>query len=62
MTGNKGVFVNLDESIQSEVRTGDDKRLLVKRSCDILVKSKEGVKHISNVFYVPSLKHNLLSI
>ncbi|XP_077253100.1 uncharacterized protein LOC143892392 [Tasmannia lanceolata] len=27
MTGNKGVFVKLDESLQSEVRTGDNKRL-----------------------------------
>ncbi|XP_077232656.1 uncharacterized protein LOC143870019 [Tasmannia lanceolata] len=62
MTGNKGVFVKLDESLQSEVRTGDDKRLSVRGSGDILVQTKKGVKHISNIFYVPGLKHNLLSV
>lgn len=54
--------MNLDKSIQSEVRTGDDKRLSVKGSGDILIKSKEDIKCISNVFYVPDLKHNLFSI
>ncbi|XP_077246125.1 uncharacterized protein LOC143885992 [Tasmannia lanceolata] len=62
MTGNKGVFVKLDESLQSEVRTGDDKRLSVRGSSDILVQTKKGVKRISNVFYVPGLKHNLFSV
>ncbi|XP_077217878.1 uncharacterized protein LOC143852380 [Tasmannia lanceolata] len=32
MIGNKGVFVKLDESLQGEVQTGDDKRLSVRRS------------------------------
>ncbi|XP_077230201.1 uncharacterized protein LOC143863422 [Tasmannia lanceolata] len=62
MTGNKCVFVNLDESLPSEVRTGDDKWLSVRGSGDILVQTKNGIKHISNVFYVPGLKHNLLSV
>ncbi|XP_077234703.1 uncharacterized protein LOC143876907 [Tasmannia lanceolata] len=62
MTGNKGVFVKLEESLQSEVRTGDDKRLSVRGSGDILVQTKKGVKRISNVFYVPGLKHNLFSV
>lgn len=62
MRRNKGVFVNLDELIESEVRRGDDKRLLVKGSGDILIKSKENIKCISNVFYVPNLKHNILNI
>ncbi|XP_077223368.1 uncharacterized protein LOC143856971 [Tasmannia lanceolata] len=61
VTGNKGVFVTLDESLQSDVRTGDDKRLSVKGS-DILVQTKKGVERISIVFYVPSLKYNLLSV
>ncbi|XP_077221681.1 uncharacterized protein LOC143855443 [Tasmannia lanceolata] len=62
MTGNKGIFVKLDESLQSKVRMGDDKRLSVRGSGDILVQTKKGVKCISNVFYVPGLKHNLLSV
>ena len=57
MTENK-VFVDLDESITSEVRTGDDKRIFEKGKGNILVQTKKG----SSVFYVPRLKHNLLSI
>ncbi|XP_073001539.1 uncharacterized protein [Typha latifolia] len=60
--GNKCAFVTLDESIQSEVRIGDNNKLPVKGSGDILVKTKKGVKCITNIFYVPDLKQNLLSV
>ena len=50
-----------DRSITSELRTGDDKRLFVKGKSDILMQTKKGVKHISSIFYIPELKHNLLS-
>ena len=43
-------------------RTGDDKRLSVKENDDILVQIKKEVKRNFSVFYVPELKHNLLSI
>ncbi|KAA0040718.1 integrase [Cucumis melo var. makuwa] len=62
MTGNRSIFVTLDESFQSEVKTGDNTILQVKGQCDILVKTKKGTKRVTNVFYVPGLKHNLLSI
>ncbi|KAI9182796.1 hypothetical protein LWI28_028968 [Acer negundo] len=62
MTSNKDNFVMLDDSLQSEVKIGDDKQLQVKGKCDILVQTKKGVKRINNVFYVPGLKHNLLSV
>ncbi|KAA0053129.1 integrase [Cucumis melo var. makuwa] len=62
MTGNRSIFVTLDESFQSEVKTGDNTRLQVKGQGDILVKTKKGTKRVTNVFYVPGLKHNLLSI
>ncbi|KAE8647167.1 hypothetical protein Csa_018815, partial [Cucumis sativus] len=52
----------LDESFQSEVKTGDNTRLQVKGQGDILVKTKKGTKRVTNVFYVLSLKHNLSSI
>ena len=61
MTGNKKAFVEM-ESFQSEVRTGDNNKLQVKGKGDILVETKQGMKRISNVFYVPDLKHNLLSV
>ncbi|KAL4012936.1 hypothetical protein IC575_025083 [Cucumis melo] len=44
------------------VKTGDNTRLQVKGQGDILVKTKKGTKRVTNVFYVPGLKHNLLSI
>ncbi|KAL0549870.1 hypothetical protein IC582_014360 [Cucumis melo] len=44
------------------VVTGDNTRLQVKGQGDILVKTKKGTKRVTNVFYVPGLKHNLLSI
>ncbi|KAA0036529.1 integrase [Cucumis melo var. makuwa] len=62
MTGNRSIFVTLDESFQSEVKTGDNTRLQVKGQCDILVKTKKDTKRVTNVFYVSGLKHNLLSI
>lgn len=62
MTKNKIVIVNLDESVQSKVRTSDDNWLSAKGNSDILVQTKNGVRHISNVFYAPGLKYNLLSL
>ncbi|KAA0058989.1 integrase [Cucumis melo var. makuwa] len=59
---NRSIFVTLDESFQSEVKTDDNTRLQVKGQGDILVKTKKGTKRVTNVFYVPGLKHNLLSI
>ena len=62
MTGNKNIFAFLDDSFQSAVKIGDDKRLQVKGKGDILVQTKKGVRRITDVFYVPGLKHNLLSV
>lgn len=62
MTGNRSVFVTFDDSFRSEVRTGDDTKLQIKGRGNILVKTKKGVKRITNVHYVPGLKHNFLSV
>lgn len=62
MTGNRSVFATFDDSFCSEVRTGDDTKLQIEGRGDILVKTKKGVKRITNVHYVPGLKHNLLSV
>ncbi|KAL5814583.1 hypothetical protein ACOSQ4_025224 [Xanthoceras sorbifolium] len=62
MTGNKNIFGILNDSFQSEVKIGDDKRLQVKGKGDILIQTKKGVKRITDVLYVPGLKHNLLSV
>ncbi|KAI3690759.1 hypothetical protein L2E82_48966 [Cichorium intybus] len=62
MSGNKELFVNIDDSLKKEVRTGDDKRLSVYGTGDIMVITKLGKKKIQNVYYVPGLRHNLLSV
>uniref|UniRef100_A0A251S6V1 Putative zinc finger, CCHC-type, Ribonuclease H-like domain, GAG-pre-integrase domain protein n=1 Tax=Helianthus annuus TaxID=4232 RepID=A0A251S6V1_HELAN len=62
MTGNRNLFVNLDESEQREVRTGDDKKLEVLGCGEVNVRIKGQEKKIPNVFYVNGLKHNLLSV
>ncbi|XP_024964069.1 uncharacterized protein LOC112504361 [Cynara cardunculus var. scolymus] len=62
MTGNKDLFLNLEESKKKDVRTGDDKKLIVYGNGDISIKIRNKDKRISDVFYVPGLKHNLLSV
>lgn len=62
MTGNKILIKNIDTSVQREVRTGDDKKLNVQGNGEILVKTMHSEKRIPNVYFVPRLRHNLLSV
>uniref|UniRef100_A0A251UJX2 Putative ribonuclease H-like domain-containing protein n=1 Tax=Helianthus annuus TaxID=4232 RepID=A0A251UJX2_HELAN len=62
MTGNKNLFITLNESERREVRTGDNKKLEVLGCGDVLIKVKGVEKKVPNVFYVEGLKHNLLSV
>ncbi|XP_021995970.1 uncharacterized protein LOC110893158 [Helianthus annuus] len=62
MTGNRELFINLDESIKKEVRTGDDKRLEVQGCGEVSITIKDKIRKIPKVFYVKGLKHNLLSV
>ncbi|XP_022019806.1 uncharacterized protein LOC110919866 [Helianthus annuus] len=62
MTGNRDLFINLDESLKKEVRTGDDKKLEVLGSGEVMITIQGRSKKILNVFYVKGLRHNLLSV
>lgn len=63
MTGLRNIFLSLDESIKMHVRLGDDKQVQVESKGTVGVRTKSGkVKHIDNVFYIPGLAHNLISI
>ena len=62
MIGKKDIFISLDESHQNVVMTGDNKKLEVKGKWDILVQTKKGEKRIIDVYYVSSLKNNLLGV
>eukprot|EP00253_Pinus_taeda_P016100 PITA_16100 len=63
MTSNKNLVANLDQSVKTKVKLGTDKTMDVngERVVNILTKQGE-LKTISMVYYVPDLKHNLISV
>ena len=63
MTGNIAMFANLDENVKSEGTTGTDDMISVKGKGRVSIRAKNGEQMIvSDVYYVPRLKCNLLSI
>ncbi|KAE8699231.1 BTB/POZ and MATH domain-containing protein 4-like [Hibiscus syriacus] len=63
MCGRKDMFVELYESVSENVSFGDDSTIAVKGRGNILIRLKDG-RHqfISNVYYVPTMKSNILSL
>lgn len=61
--GSKDLLMELDESITGKVNFGDYSQIPLKWRGNILIRLKDG-KHqmISNVFYVPNMKSNSLSL
>lgn len=63
MSGNKEFFTNLDETVVGNIVFGDNTKVPIKGKGDILIRTKNGSHHlISQVYYVPSLKINILSL
>ena len=63
MTGKKNFFVELNEKVQGEISFGDNSKVPVRGRGDILIKRKDGDHaFISNVYYVPDMKSNILSL
>ncbi|KAL5724118.1 hypothetical protein ACHQM5_007419 [Ranunculus cassubicifolius] len=63
MTGDKSIFSNLDESFQTSVKFGDNSAVAVEGKGEIQIRTRDNtVQKVSNVFYVPFLKTNLLSV
>ena len=63
MTGNIAMFANLDEDVKSEVTTGTDSKIAVKGKGSVSIRARNGEQMIvPEVYYVPGLKCNLLSI
>ncbi|XP_004304866.1 PREDICTED: uncharacterized protein LOC101300551 [Fragaria vesca subsp. vesca] len=63
MCGHKDLFAEQNESITSEITFGNAAKMPVKGKGKISIKLKKGENNsISDVYYVPSLRHNLLSV
>ncbi|KAL2251279.1 UNVERIFIED_CONTAM: Retrovirus-related Pol polyprotein from transposon TNT 1-94 [Sesamum indicum] len=61
--GRKKLFVELDESTCGDITFGDYLKVQVKGKGTILNRSKDGSHQlISNVFYVPAMRSNILSL
>ncbi|XP_073103835.1 uncharacterized protein [Elaeis guineensis] len=63
MCGRKDLFVELQEGVHGDVKFGDFSKVPVKGRGKIMIQQKNGTSDfISNVYYVPDLKSNILSI
>ena len=62
MTGNEVFFESLDRSIRFEIKLGNNEIVEVSGKGTVNVITKHGKKSISNVYFVPGLKHNLISV
>ena len=63
MTSKRSMFKELDESHKIEVKLGDNKKIQVEGNGIVAIRNGHGkMKLLHNVFFVPSLAHNLLSV
>eukprot|EP00253_Pinus_taeda_P026028 PITA_26028 len=63
MTRNIALFSKLDQSVKSQVTLGTDSKVSVMGKCEVNILTRKGEKKtIADVYYVPGMKCNLLSI
>ena len=63
MTGNIDMFTSLDKNVKTDVILGNGNKVSVEGKGCINIVTKTGQeKYIEDVFYVPGLKHNLMSV
>ena len=63
MTGNKELLSCIDSSISSDITLGNDFLVKIEGKGTVPILTKQKVKKdIHNVYHVPDLTHNLLSV
>ncbi|CAB4284036.1 unnamed protein product [Prunus armeniaca] len=62
MSGNKKMFTKLDEKFRETVKLGNDSSLKVQGKGDVKIKVNGVVQTILDVFYMPELRSNLISL
>ena len=63
MTDNKDLLSCIDYSISSDITLGNDYLVKVQEKGTVPILTKQNVKKdINNVYHVPDMKHNLLSV
>ncbi|XP_050877698.1 uncharacterized protein LOC127081487 [Lathyrus oleraceus] len=63
MCGDRSMFVEINEATTGNVSFGDDLKIPIKGKGKIIIRLKNGShQFISNVYYVPNMKNNILSL
>ncbi|KAE8666438.1 Phospholipase D delta [Hibiscus syriacus] len=63
MCGQRELFVKLDETVHRRVTFGDDSHSEIKGKDKVMITQRNGEKkYISDVYYVPALKSNIISL
>lgn len=62
MTGNKKWFSEIDESFSHSVKLGNGARMVVQGKGSIKIRVDGMIQVIQDVYYVPELSNNLLSV
>lgn len=63
MTGNHEWFTKLDQTTVGRVRFGDDSKVEIKGRGSVILEGKSGQQRVlTDVYYIPSLKSNIISL
>jgi hypothetical protein len=63
MTGERHMFATMDITVQGTVKFGDGSLVAIRGRGTVIFRSQSGEQRaLSNVFYIPSLRSNIISV